>query len=62
MSSKSIAVKIPPLVLKGNVEMECWREFILCFEIALTNTNIATIYLNIINVHLYLEGKRLRLA
>ena len=34
-------VKIPPLVLKENSEMECWREFILRFEIALINTNIA---------------------
>ena len=41
MSNKCIDVTIPPLVLKENAEMECWREFILRFEIALINTNIA---------------------
>ena len=41
MSNKSMDAKIQPLVLKDNAEIECWREFILRFEIALINTNIA---------------------
>lgn len=34
-------IRIPPLSLKENSELECWNEFILRFEIALINTPLA---------------------
>lgn len=40
-SLKGVEIRIPPLELKENSELECWREFILRFEIALINTNLA---------------------
>ena len=41
-SLKGVEVRIPPLELKENSELECWRDFILRFEIALINTNLST--------------------
>lgn len=40
---KGVELRIPPLELKENSELECWRDFIQRFEIALINTNLATI-------------------
>lgn len=40
-SLKGVEVRIPPLELKENSELECWRDFILRFEIALINTNLS---------------------
>jgi len=41
MSVKGVEVSIPPLVLVENSELECWENFLLRFEIALINTNLA---------------------
>lgn len=38
---KGIEIKIPPLVIKENSELECWNDFITRFEVALINTNLA---------------------
>ena len=40
-SHKSLEVRIPPLELKENCQLECWRDFLLRFEIALINTSLA---------------------
>lgn len=39
---KGVELRIPPLELKENSELECWRDFLLRFEIAIINTNLAT--------------------
>ena len=38
---KGVELRVPPLELKENSELECWRDFILRFEIALINTNLS---------------------
>lgn len=43
MAAKGIDVRIPPLVIKENSELECWKNFMLRFEIGLINTNMAII-------------------
>lgn len=43
MATKGIDVRIPPLVLKENSELECWKKFILRFEIGLISTNMAIV-------------------
>jgi hypothetical protein len=40
-SQKGLELRVPPLELKENCELECWRDFILRFEIALINTTLA---------------------
>ena len=40
-SLKGVELRVPPLELKENSELECWRDFILRFEIALINTNLS---------------------
>jgi hypothetical protein len=42
---KGVELKIPALELKENSELECWRDFIQRFEIALINTNLAIIHI-----------------
>ena len=38
---KGVELGVPQLELKNNSELECWRDFIERFEIALINTNLA---------------------
>lgn len=40
---KSLDIRIPPLELKDNSELECWTDFITRFEVALINTNLSII-------------------
>lgn len=38
---KSLDIRVPPLELKENSELECWTDFITRFEVALINTSLA---------------------
>jgi hypothetical protein len=40
---KGLELRIPILELKENSELECWRDFLQRFEIAVINTNLAII-------------------
>ena len=40
-SFKSLDIRVPPLELKENSELECWTDFITRFEVALINTSLS---------------------